>query len=149
MSNITHYSDHVGANPSKVFKSTLFRSERLMLGLNCLHPGQEQHLHVHGGQDKFYFVVEGIAFVRHLARGLRERRSGAQRECGHHHPSTHRGDFSLNHGNGAIPISSTSRPSPVLVTPWLTSAGAQITIPSPAVWRSSPTTNSPFPSTTK
>jgi mannose-6-phosphate isomerase-like protein (cupin superfamily) len=59
MSNMTHYSDHVGANPSKVFKSTLFRSERLMLGLNCLHPGQEQHPHVHGGQDKFYFVVEG------------------------------------------------------------------------------------------
>ena len=59
MSNITHYSDHVGANPSKVFKSTLFRSERLMLGLNCLSPGQEQHPHVHGGQDKFYFVVEG------------------------------------------------------------------------------------------
>ena len=59
MSNITHYSDHVGANPAKVFKSTLFRSERLMLGLNCLNPGQEQHPHVHGGQDKFYFVVEG------------------------------------------------------------------------------------------
>ena len=59
MSNITHYSDHVGANPSKVFKSTMFRSERLMLGLNCLNPGQEQHPHVHGGQDKFYFVVEG------------------------------------------------------------------------------------------
>ena len=59
MSNITHYSEHVGANPSKVFKSTMFRSERLMLGLNCLHPGQEQHPHVHGGQDKFYFVVEG------------------------------------------------------------------------------------------
>ena len=47
MSNITHYSEHVGANPSKVFKSTMFRSERLMLGLNCLHPGQEQHPHVH------------------------------------------------------------------------------------------------------
>ncbi len=59
MSNITHYSDHVGANSLKVFKSTLFRSERLMLGLNCLTPGQEQHPHVHGGQDKFYFVVEG------------------------------------------------------------------------------------------
>ena len=59
MSNITHYADHVGANASKVFKATLFRSERLMLGLNCLHPGQEQHPHVHGGQDKFYFVVEG------------------------------------------------------------------------------------------
>jgi quercetin dioxygenase-like cupin family protein len=59
MSNFTQYADHVGANASKVFKATLFRSERLMLGLNCLHPGQEQHSHVHGGQDKFYFVVEG------------------------------------------------------------------------------------------
>lgn len=59
MSNVTHYADHVGANPSKPFKSTLFRTDRLMLGLNCLHPGQEQHLHTHGGQDKFYFVVEG------------------------------------------------------------------------------------------
>jgi mannose-6-phosphate isomerase-like protein (cupin superfamily) len=59
MSNVTHYRDHVGANPAKVFKATLFRSDNLMLGLNCLHAGQEQHPHVHGGQDKFYFVVEG------------------------------------------------------------------------------------------
>jgi quercetin dioxygenase-like cupin family protein len=53
------YRDHVGALPDKQFKSTLFRSERLMLGLNCLSPGQEQHLHEHADQDKFYFVVEG------------------------------------------------------------------------------------------
>ena len=59
MSNLTHYRDHVGANPAKVFKSTMFRSDHLMLGLNCLNPGQAQHPHVHGGQDKFYFVVEG------------------------------------------------------------------------------------------
>jgi len=59
MSNLTHYSAHVGSNPTKQFKSTLFQSERLMLGLNCLEPGQEQHTHVHAGQDKFYFVVEG------------------------------------------------------------------------------------------
>jgi quercetin dioxygenase-like cupin family protein len=59
MSNFTHYRDHVGANPDKQFKSTLFRSDRLMLGLNCLERGQEQHAHVHAGQDKFYFVVEG------------------------------------------------------------------------------------------
>lgn len=59
MSNFTHYRQHVGDNPSKVFKSTMFRSDRLMLGLNCLHPGQTQAPHVHGGQDKFYFVVEG------------------------------------------------------------------------------------------
>ena len=58
-SNLTHYRDHVGAHPDKQFKSTMFRSDRLMLGLNCLAPGQEQHAHVHDGQDKFYFVVEG------------------------------------------------------------------------------------------
>jgi len=59
MSNFLRYSDRVGSNPDKQFKSTLFQSTRLMLGLNCLEPGQAQHAHVHGDQDKFYFVVEG------------------------------------------------------------------------------------------
>lgn len=53
------YRDHVGTNPTKFFKSTLFQSDRLLLGLNCLEPGQEHHVHTHAGQDKFYFVVEG------------------------------------------------------------------------------------------
>ena len=60
MTNFSHYSDHVGASAGKPFKSTLWRSDRLMLGLNCLAPGQEQKLHDHAGQDKFYFVVEGV-----------------------------------------------------------------------------------------
>src|SRR3970282_446249 len=60
MPNLTHYTAHVGSNPSKQFKSTMFQSERLLLGLNCLEPGQEQHAHVHADQDKFYFVVEGV-----------------------------------------------------------------------------------------
>jgi quercetin dioxygenase-like cupin family protein len=59
MSFFRDYRDHVGAHPTKFFKSTLFQSERLLLGLNCLEPGQEQHVHTHAGQDKFYFVVEG------------------------------------------------------------------------------------------
>lgn len=59
MSSFADYRDHVGANPAKFFKSTLFGSERLLLGLNCLEPGQEQHVHIHAGQDKFYFVIEG------------------------------------------------------------------------------------------
>jgi mannose-6-phosphate isomerase-like protein (cupin superfamily) len=59
MANFADYRDHVGAHPDKQFKSTLFRSGRLLLGLNCLAPGQEQHLHDHAEQDKFYFVVEG------------------------------------------------------------------------------------------
>jgi quercetin dioxygenase-like cupin family protein len=59
MSTFADYRDHVGALPDKQFKSTIFRSGHLMLGLNCLSPGQEQHLHEHAGQDKFYFVIEG------------------------------------------------------------------------------------------
>jgi quercetin dioxygenase-like cupin family protein len=56
---ITHYSQHTGANATKFFKSTLFQSPNLLLGLNCLEPGQTQAVHAHAGQDKFYFVVEG------------------------------------------------------------------------------------------
>ena len=59
MANFMHYAAHVGSNPDKQFKATLFETERLMLGLNCLEPGQAQHAHTHDGQDKFYFVVEG------------------------------------------------------------------------------------------
>jgi mannose-6-phosphate isomerase-like protein (cupin superfamily) len=59
MSNFKHYRDHVGAQADKPFKSTLWKTDRLLLGLNCLAPGQEQRLHDHAGQDKFYFVVEG------------------------------------------------------------------------------------------
>ena len=59
MQTFADYRDYVGALPHKQFKSTIFRSDRMMLGLNCLSPGQEQPLHDHAGQDKFYFVVEG------------------------------------------------------------------------------------------
>jgi mannose-6-phosphate isomerase-like protein (cupin superfamily) len=57
--NFADYRDHTGAAPDKFFKSTLFQSKRLLLGLNCLEPGQTQAVHAHAGQDKFYFVVEG------------------------------------------------------------------------------------------
>jgi mannose-6-phosphate isomerase-like protein (cupin superfamily) len=57
--NFIGYGERVGSLPDKQFKATLFQSTRLMLGLNCLEPGQAQHTHVHGDQDKFYFVVEG------------------------------------------------------------------------------------------
>lgn len=58
------YADHAGSNPDKFFKSTLFKSQRLMLGLNCLEPGQVQAPHAHADQDKFYFVLEGEAEFR-------------------------------------------------------------------------------------
>ena len=52
-------SEHAGVNESKFYKTTLFRSETLLLGLNCLEPGQVQQSHDHPDQDKFYYVVEG------------------------------------------------------------------------------------------
>lgn len=53
------YRAHTGAHPEKFFKATLFQSPHILLGLNCLEPGQVQPAHAHAGQDKFYFVVEG------------------------------------------------------------------------------------------
>src|SRR5437879_2496681 len=45
----------------KPVKVDCFRSERLLVGLNCFEVGQEQPLHTHAGADKFYFVVSGKA----------------------------------------------------------------------------------------
>lgn len=52
-------SEFQGAAAEKFYKTTLFRTEALMIGLNCLEPGQVQKPHVHDDQDKFYYVVEG------------------------------------------------------------------------------------------
>ena len=40
-------------------KATLFRSERVMVGLNAFEPGQEHPLHSHAGMDKVYQVLTG------------------------------------------------------------------------------------------
>lgn len=52
-------ADHVGSRPDKPFKSTLFESSRLLLGLNCLEIGQIQAVHDHAHADKFYAVQSG------------------------------------------------------------------------------------------
>ena len=59
MSNFLYYHDHKGVNSNSIFKSTLFQGSQLLVGLNCLEPGQIQNTHVHSEQDKFYFVLEG------------------------------------------------------------------------------------------
>lgn len=43
----------------KMGKSTLFESDRILVGLNCFEPGQAHALHAHEGMDKVYQVVEG------------------------------------------------------------------------------------------
>ena len=51
--------DHAVYTPDRMGKTTLFRSERVMVGLNAFEPGQEHRLHAHAGMDKVYHVIEG------------------------------------------------------------------------------------------
>lgn len=60
MEYVKRVIDHAGARPDKFYKSTLFRGDALLLGVNCLEPGQTQPPHDHADQDKFYFVIEGV-----------------------------------------------------------------------------------------
>jgi quercetin dioxygenase-like cupin family protein len=59
MELIKNVLDHAGGRADKFYKTTLFQSPALLLGLNCLEPGQVQAAHDHADQDKFYYVVEG------------------------------------------------------------------------------------------
>jgi quercetin dioxygenase-like cupin family protein len=59
MGSFTHYREHVGADESRWFKRTIFLSPNMLVGMDCLEPGQEQPPHRHHGRDKMYFVVEG------------------------------------------------------------------------------------------
>jgi mannose-6-phosphate isomerase-like protein (cupin superfamily) len=51
--------EHAAYDPKKMGKSTLFQSERILVGLNAFEPGQEHKLHVHAGMDKVYHVLGG------------------------------------------------------------------------------------------
>lgn len=43
----------------KMGKATIFRSDRVMVGLNAFEPGQEHALHAHEEMDKVYQVLQG------------------------------------------------------------------------------------------
>ena len=62
-------SAHAVYAPDKMGKSTLFRSDRVMVGLNAFEPGQEHALHAHAGMDKVYHVLEGGRAVPSRRRG--------------------------------------------------------------------------------
>lgn len=51
--------DHAQFQPSKMGKTTLFESPRLLVGLNAFEPGQSHALHAHHGMDKVYHVLSG------------------------------------------------------------------------------------------
>ena len=54
-----HPGDLAVYSPDKMGKSTIFRSEHVIVGLNAFEPGQEHTLHTHEGMDKIYLVIEG------------------------------------------------------------------------------------------
>ncbi|MGE0157901.1 MAG: cupin domain-containing protein [Gemmatimonadales bacterium] len=51
--------EHAVFSSEKMGKSTIFASERLLVGLNCFEPGQAHALHTHAGMDKVYHVLRG------------------------------------------------------------------------------------------
>lgn len=57
--SVVQPADHAVYDASRMGKSTIFESERLLVGLNAFEPGQEHRLHAHAGMDKVYSVVEG------------------------------------------------------------------------------------------
>lgn len=57
--NFLNWREFEGANTEKFYKTTLWQGEHVMVGLNCLEPGQTQPVHAHAGADKFYFVLAG------------------------------------------------------------------------------------------
>ena len=59
MSHFLSWRDYEGANLEKFHKATLWQGDHVMIGLNCLEPGQTQATHAHNGADKFYFVLNG------------------------------------------------------------------------------------------
>lgn len=75
MQYVKAVQDHVGSSEKKFYKTTLFRSDALLLGLNCLEPGQTQKPHDHADQDKFYYVVEGQG-VFHIGENLKTAMAG-------------------------------------------------------------------------
>ena len=58
---IQHLPARAAFATAQMTKLDCFRSDRLLVGLNCFEPGQEQPVHAHDGADKFYFVVAGKA----------------------------------------------------------------------------------------
>jgi quercetin dioxygenase-like cupin family protein len=60
MSYFTHYDEHIGSQPDKLYKTTLFEGDHMLVGLNCLAAGQVQPVHEHATADKVYLVMQGV-----------------------------------------------------------------------------------------
>jgi mannose-6-phosphate isomerase-like protein (cupin superfamily) len=54
--------DYAKKQAAKPYKHTFLNTSRVLVGINVLAPGQEQPIHDHPDQDKFYFVLEGTGW---------------------------------------------------------------------------------------
>jgi len=63
--------DHVQLSLDRMAKVALASTERTLLDLYCVAPGQSQKPHTHGGEDKIYYVLEGTG--RFSVGGTEER----------------------------------------------------------------------------
>lgn len=92
-----NWQQHVGSKPDKFYKTTLFQGAHLLVGLNCLEPGQTQDAHAHEGADKIYFVLEGSGT---FTVGAEERQAAAgtviAAPAGIQHGVTNSGDERLS-----------------------------------------------------
>ncbi len=67
---VQHLPDRASFRADAMTKVDCFRSHRLIVGLNCLEPGQSQSVHTHNGADKFYVVLSGKATFRIADRDI-------------------------------------------------------------------------------
>ena len=51
--------EHITVDRERMAKVALAATSRAQLDLYCVAPGQAQKPHVHGDQDKIYYVLEG------------------------------------------------------------------------------------------
>ena len=56
----TTLTQHIQLRSDRFYKGTLFESNHLLVGIDCLAIGQSQPPHMHAGHDKMYYVQQGI-----------------------------------------------------------------------------------------
>ncbi|MFM2032141.1 MAG: hypothetical protein RLZZ297_906 [Chloroflexota bacterium] len=55
----TTLSAHIKVTPDRWYKGTIYQSEHMLVGIDCLAVGQQQPPHLHRGHDKMYYVQSG------------------------------------------------------------------------------------------
>ncbi|NBU62946.1 MAG: cupin domain-containing protein [Chloroflexia bacterium] len=55
----TTFANHIDFRADRFYKGTLFASAHMLVGIDCLSPGQAQMPHMHAGHDKMYYIQQG------------------------------------------------------------------------------------------